>query len=165
MDLKWMLALMLGIIFTGCQTVAAPQTTQVEKPSTSLHNVIRDVVLYKGYNIIEDDKSSTMVIKYSRTPTWYITYKVQYTPNSYTISYLDSQNLNYKNGKISTTYSKYIGYLQDTINKSLSDPEYYARLQQIVANRHSTQATIAVKPHKAKKKNALSVENYNFFEE
>ena len=79
--------------------------------------------------------------------------------------YLNSKNLNYQNGKINTTYAKYIGYIQDTVTKSLSDPEYYGRLKQIVSDRHATQASIVVKSENTNSKNTQSVEHYNFFEE
>jgi len=161
--MQWLVALMLGITFTGCQTPATPKVAKVSKPSTNLHTVIRDVVLYKGYKILQDNRKNAMVIKYSRDKSWSITYKVEYTQNSYTMSYLDSTNLNYKNGKVSATYTKLISSIQGTVKKCLTDDEYYTRLKKIVQDRTTKPATISVQP-KSNNSSVQSVENYNFFE-
>jgi len=162
--MQWLVALMLGITFTGCQTPATPKVAKVSKPSTNLHTVIRDVALYKGYKILQDNRRNAMVIKYSRVESWSITYKVEYTQNSYTMSYLDSKNLKYKNGKISTTYTSLISSIQGTVKKCLADDAYYARLKKIVSDRATKPAAISVQP-KSHSTNAQSVENYNFFED
>ena len=165
---KWLVALMLGLGFSGCQTTATPQTAKVKLDDTrTMHTLVKDVAIYKGYTILQDNGRNTMVIKYARDKSWSITYKVVNTNNTYTFSYVDSRNLNYKNGKISRTYVKLIQSIQGTVAKSLKDPEYYARLK-VQGQKRQQGPAIAVqknKPSAQPDSAVVSVEDYNFFAE
>ena len=167
--LKWLLALILGLGITGCQKVpTTPMTMKVkkEKSTVNLHTLLQDVVRYKEYAILQDNNRNTMIIKFSKYSTWSISYKVVNTNNDYTVSYLNSTGLDYKNGKIHSAYKKLITSIHATLNKCLSDPQYYVRLKQIVVDREAKSATSQVQPVKQKKAtDTKNVSEYDFFAE
>ena len=68
--IKWLIAIMLGLTFAGCQTAATPKTTQVKTDNVqALHTLLQDVAVYKGYTLIQDNNRDTMIIQYTRDNT------------------------------------------------------------------------------------------------
>ena len=63
-----------------------------------------------------------------------VTYDVVNDSKSYTMSYVDSENLGYNNGQISGSYSWYVKHFDGTLKKMYNDSEYLERMKVIVAN-------------------------------
>lgn len=138
-------AFLVVVSITGCghpKIVPATPITNVasiEKAQDSLHQMLVLLAKYKKYEILSNNGTTKMQIKYSRLDTKNsqvssITYDIANDDKSYTMSYADSENFNYKNGKISGSYSWYIEHFNDTLKKMYDDPEYLARMKEIVKN-------------------------------
>ena len=94
---------------------------------------------YKKYEILSDNGVTKMRIKYSRIDKKTalpasITYNVINDDNSYTMSYADSKNFGYGNGKINGSYAWYSDHFDDVLKKMYDDPDYLARMKVIVSN-------------------------------
>jgi len=135
-----------SIIFIGCGNPkivpATPITNEMnaEKSQENLHQMLVLLAKYKKYEILSDNGATEMRIKYSRlnskknAKVSSITYDVVNNANSYTMSYADSENFDYKDGQISGSYSWYIEHFNDVLKKMYDDSEYMARMKTIVAN-------------------------------
>jgi len=143
------------IFFSACGGSRGPQVvpaTPVQKPAPSalneqdLHNNIILLAKYKKYNILSDNGLNTARIKYIRTYTdkqtkevklhSSITYDVKNSAKDYTFSYVDSQNLGYNDVNISSTYTRYIDMFDTTLKRMYNDPEYLARMKNVVAGKN-----------------------------
>ena len=143
------------IFFSACGGSRAPkvvQTTPLHKPvasQQSTHNLHEMIVLlakYKKYQILSDDGKTKIRIKYDRMNTdrktkvtslhSSITYDIVNDASGYTASYVDSTNLGYKDGVISSTYTRYINMFDSTLKRMYRDPLYLNRMQNIVAGKN-----------------------------
>ena len=120
---------------------ATPITNKVSMESNqeNLHQMLVLLAKYKKYEILSDNGTTKMRLKYSRLDqenslVSSITYDVVNNANSYTMSYADSENFNYKDGQISGSYSWYIKHFDGVLEKMYDDPEYLSRMKAIVAN-------------------------------
>ena len=140
--------------FTACGG-AAPKVvsaTPVHKPvpaaqsAKELHDNIVLLAKYKKYKILKDDGQNYVRIKYDRMYTdkqtkevklhSSITYDVKNSANDYTFSYVDSANLGYHDGNISSTYTRYINMFDSTLKRMYKDPLYLERMKNIVAGKN-----------------------------
>jgi len=153
MKLFQSLIILLAIaFFSACGGPKIVPATPVEKPvdmSQSKENYHEMIVLlakYKKYQIVEDDGATKIRIKYERFYTDKttkerklhsdITYDILNTDKAYTVSYVDSTNLGYKDGQISSTYIRYINMFDSTLKRMYSDPQYLERMKNIVAGKN-----------------------------
>jgi len=142
---KFSVSLIAVVLLTACGNPkivpATPKTNivQAEKSQDNLHQMLVTLAKYKKYEILNDNGTTEMRIKYSRldkkkAAVSSITYDVVNDDKSYIMSYVDSENMGYENGKISGSYSWYIDHFDDVLKKMYDDPEYLARMKAIVAN-------------------------------
>ena len=134
--------------FSACGGPKVVPATPVNKPVASeqsaenLHEMIVLLAKYKKYQILSDDEKSKLRIKYDRMDTKTntlhssITYDVANSANDYTFSYVDSTNLGYQDGNISSTYTRYINMFDSTLKRMYSDPAYLGRMRNIVAGKN-----------------------------
>jgi hypothetical protein len=143
--LKLIVTLLAVASLTGClsqKLVPTTPETMVISTADSQENFHQMLVLaakYRKYEILSDNGSTKMTIKYSRlaskgTEMSSITYDVVNSKDSYTMSYVDSENFEYKDGKINGKYAWYINNLYGVLKKMYEDPEYLARVKIIVAH-------------------------------
>ena len=143
--LKLVVTLLAMASLTSClnpKIVPVTPVTQVvntENSQENLHQMLVLVAKYKKYEILSDNGTTKMRIKYSLlarkgTDISSITYDVVNNKNSYTMSHVDSKNFNHKDGKISGSYAWYIDHFNDVLEKMYDNPEYLARVKVIVAN-------------------------------
>ena len=139
-------------LFAACGGPKIVPATPVNKPVASeqsaenLHEMIVLLAKYKKYQILSDDGKNNIRIKYDRKYTdkqtkevklhSSITYDIVNNANSYTASYVDSTNLGYLNGNISSTYTRYINMFDSTLKRMYKDPAYLGRMKNIVAGKN-----------------------------
>jgi len=141
------LLLLAGIVlFSACGAPKIVPATPVKnsapaaKSTQELHDMLVLLAKYKKYAILSDNGQTQMRIKYSRLSgetaesVTSITYDLTNDANSYTMSYVDSENLGYQDGQISGTYLRYINHFDTTLKRMYDDPDYLARMKVIVAN-------------------------------
>ncbi|MGB5965908.1 MAG: hypothetical protein WBF77_05355 [Sulfurimonadaceae bacterium] len=146
--------IILGAVafFAACGGPKVVPATPVNKPVASeqsaenLHEMIILLAKYKKYQILSDNGTTETRIKYDRMSTdkntkavtlhSSITYDVVNTSTDYTFSYVDSTNLGYQDGNISSTYTHYINMFDSTLKKMYSDPAYLGRMRNIVAGKN-----------------------------
>jgi len=126
--------------------------TPVLKPAPAaqsakdLHENIVLLAKYKKYKILKDDGQNYVRIKYDRMFTdrqtkevklhSSITYDVKNSAHDYTFSYVDSTNLGYHDGNISSTYTRYINMFDSTLKRMYKDPAYLERMKNVVAGKN-----------------------------
>jgi uncharacterized lipoprotein YajG len=144
--IKLSIILFATVFFTACGNPkvvpATPVTNELtaEKSQENLHQMLVLLAKYKKYEILSDNGTTKMRIKYSRlsgnktAQISSITYDVVNDNKSYTMSYADSENFGYKDGQIGGSYAWYIDHFNDVLKKMYNDPEYLARMKAIVAN-------------------------------
>jgi hypothetical protein len=113
-------------VFAGCVTrpvlnlnnVNVPATTDGVQPS---YDVVQKAIIkackFRGW--IPTVKEKGVIDATLRTRGHIAQINIKFDTTQYSIYYVSSENLSYKNGKIHKNYNKWIGMLSSTIQKYL----------------------------------------------
>lgn len=113
-----------GITLSSSEASAAKIVNYENEPVRTSLSVakVKDGIIKaasaRGWKIKETGPGELTAVIKVRTHTAAI--KITYTQTTYSITYMDSANLKYKNGKIHRNYNKWIKFLKDDIDLEFS---------------------------------------------
>lgn len=115
-------ALLISACSTGMNTMDLQTPFSTSTSNATLSSVGRTIITasaFKGWNVRSQSPGQIIASRHHAGHVAKV--KITYTTDSFTISYLDSDNFGYHDGSISSLYDDWVEELRDEIKNRLSE--------------------------------------------
>lgn len=120
------LALLLGVSACTSKPVATIESTAVPaavRTEEAMQRAILTALQRRQWTVERAEPGQILALVQRRSHQARVS--IPYTASGYSIRYRDSQNLDYRNGKIHRNYNNWIHNLDRSIQQELSSPSLY----------------------------------------